>query len=192
MARTKQAVVAVSESAPVSENPHPPELVLTPEEMQAIVEARSRAAVGEGQTGKLAIGELANALVQAIEATRPPTKKTPFNRVKRNPYYPKDGSPRSRFKRPMYHHGLELNPEHLYNEWIDNLNKLKPGIYCGGHIRVTKRRDGGLDIDYPIRTAAQRLKLVNQFGITDFGKLVARLVDERNDPAKYRSLDDDD
>jgi hypothetical protein len=59
-------------------------------------------------------------------------------------------------------------------------------------VRVIKRRDGALDIDYPIKTAAQRLKLVNQFGITSFTGLLQRILDEKTNPAKYRRPDEDD
>lgn len=171
-------------------------LDLSPEEIAAIIEFRKNKAESlthssGGGERSVAISDLAQALITAIETTRPPSKKTPFTRVKKNPYFPTDGSPRAALKRPVFQHGIELNTDHLYNKDIEGLNKVKPGAYCGGWIRVMKRRDGGLDISYPVRTVAQRLKLSN-FGITDFSKLVERLLDERANPAQYRRADDDD
>lgn len=171
-------------------------LSLTPEEIVAVKAARERSVVGESTNqsseARVGVGDLAQALVQAIETTRPPVKKTEATRVKNNPYYPTDGSTRSKLKKVHFQHGLEVNPEHLFNEDIDMLNMLKPGVYCSGHIRVTRRKDRGIDIDYPIKTASQRLRLVNQFGITSFTTLIKRLLDEKADPVKYKLPDDDD
>lgn len=173
------------------------QLELTPEEIKAILAVRSRQtapdAIEEPKPAKepvVGISELAAALVQAIETTRPPQKKTVFNRIKRNPWAPKDGSPKiMSFKRPMFHHGIPINPKTTTNENCKLLDKIKPGTYCNGHITVRKRKDNGYDIDYPVRTAAQRLKL-NQFGITSFESLLQRLIDERSDPKRYAQPED--
>lgn len=168
----------------------PPDIDITPEEMEAIRVIRARKASGaEAQVG---VSELAQALITAIEATRPPSKKTPFTRKAGDPWQNKDGSPKPKLKRTIYQHAIEISPEQLKSEQIELCNKLKPGRYCDGHIRVIKRKDGALDIDYPIKTAAQRLKLVNTFGLRDFTELLQRLVDEKTNPAKYRHPEDDD
>ena len=176
-----------------------PELELTPEEITAIKAIRARQAAGEVEAVEpeppasqaIGIDVLAAALTQALKDAQPVQKKTVANRIKKNPWSPKDGSPKIlKFRRPMYHHGIELNPKKIFNEDCLLLDKIKPGTYCGGWIRVTKRKDNGLDIDYPIRTASQRLKLGSQFGITSFNSILHRIVDERNDPRKYAKPED--
>ena len=181
--------------APNMEQANSDSFQLTPEEMQAILAIRARSLeptpAPEPTDSKFGVQELAQALVGAIEATRPPEKKTVFTRKKLNPWMPKDGSAKIlKFKRPMYHHGIPINPKTTLNENCILLDKVKPGVYCSGYVRVTKRKDGGLDIDYPIRTAAQRLKLGSQFGINSFNQLLQRLVDERADPRRYTPIEE--
>lgn len=134
---------------------------------------------------------LADAFVSAIERTRPKEKKSVFTRKKNTPWSPKNGEPQFKLKRKMFQHGILLDGK-LTNEEINLLNQVKPGHYCDGWIRVSLRKDRGLDIDYPVRTNAQRLKLVNQFGITSFTSLLKRLIDEKANPSKYRRPDDND
>ena len=143
----------------------------------------------EAQVGT---AQLAEALVQAINATKPKAKKTAANRVPQTPWSPKDGSPRLKLKRKMYQHGIPINPEMVTNEVIELLNKIKPGLYCDNWVKVVRRRDKGVDIDYPVRTAAQRLKLVNQFGIRDFKELLQRIITEGNNPKQFKSADEFD
>ena len=185
MARPKKVTVAT-------------DLELTPAEREAILAIRSRvgsapeAATAPAVEPNVGISELAAALVQAIETTRPPTKKTVANRKRGNPWEPKDGSPKLKLKRPFYQHGIEIDPLHLFNETIDRLNKVKPGTYCQGWVKVIKRKDGGYDIDYPVKTAAQRLKLVSQYGISSFDVLLDRLLAEKANPKAYRDPDEED
>jgi hypothetical protein len=135
--------------------------------------------------------ELAKALTEAINAAKPPEKKTPFNRKAQTPWTPKNGEPKAKLRRTMYQHGLLMNPDTVDNETIELLNKLKPGRFLDNFVTVTRRKDYGLDIDYPIRTASQRLKLVNQYRIRDLKELLARCIDEVNDPQKYPQPDKD-
>jgi hypothetical protein len=134
---------------------------------------------------------LADAFVSAIERTRPPEKKTVFTRKEQTPWTPKDGSPKLKMKRVFYQHGIPIG-ENVDNETIALLNQLKPGHYCDGFVRVTLRKDRGIDISYPVRTASQRLKLVNTYGIRSFAELLVRIIDERNFPKKYRKPEDAD
>lgn len=164
---------------------------LSKSEMDAILAAREKLATSKNEPN-VGISELAQALITAIEATRPPAKKNPFNRKKGDPWQNKDGSPKSVLRRKMYQHGMELDAAQLFSEQIDLLNKIKPGRYCDGYVHVIKRKDGGLDVDYPIKTAAQRLKLVNNFGITSFTDLLKRILDEKAEPTKYRHTNDED
>lgn len=137
--------------------------------------------------------ELAQALVQAINAAKPVEKKNPFNRVVRTPWTPKDGGPRLKLKRKVFQHSLPINETRVTNEVIQLLNTIRPGIYLDGYVKVVRRKDRGVDIDYPIKTASQRLRLVNQFGIRNFKELLERIIEEAENPKKFEqpeTLDD--
>lgn len=169
---------------------------LTEEEYAALqalrdtkVEGQKEAAVASDVTASQKA--LADAFVQAIERTRPPEKKTVATRKPNTPWSPKNGEPRTKMKRKFYQHGLLID-EKVTNETIALLNQIKPGSYCEGWVQVKLRKDRGIDVDYPVRTASQRLKLVNQFGIRNFDELLQRIIDERNNPTKYRRPDDID
>lgn len=168
---------------------------LSPEEIQAITELRNaRTQSLQNSTPgapSVAVSDLAQALIQAINATKPPEKKTPFNRKRQGPFETKDGSPKPKLKRVMYQHGVEMNPGTLFPEEIELLNKVKPGTYCEGHVRVIRRKDRSYDIDYPIRTAAQRLKVNNIIGATGLKALLNRLIEEANDPKRFKGPEDD-
>lgn len=140
-----------------------------------------------GEQAEVTVGssELAQALVAAIEAAKPKQKKTAIDRVPLTPWTPTDGSPKLKLRRKMTQHGMILDPDMLHNSTIELLNKLKIGTYMNGTVRVTKRKDNGIDFTYPVKTAAQRLRLVNQFGITDLDSLLRRCVMEAENPKQY-------
>lgn len=140
-----------------------------------------KAVVEEKQS---ATTELAQALVEAINITKPQAKKTISTRAKQTPWTPKDGSPKLKLKRKVYQHGILVDPNKSSNEEIALMNQLKPGSYGDGRIRVIRRKDRGLDIDYSIRTNSQRLKLINDLGVTSFKRLLEILVDEAANPKK--------
>lgn len=192
MAKPRKDKVEVA--VPGTVGPVKPQLTLSDTEIAAILKAREAVGVTNETPASDAAAQqsLAQALITAIEATRPPVKKTVFNRKKGSPWDPKDGSPKPKLKRKMFQHGIEIMPEQVSSEEIDALNKVKPGIYCNGFLRVNKRKDRGLDIDYPVRSNAQRLRLINEFGIRSLTELCARIVDEQNNPTSYKSDVDDD
>ena len=169
------------------------QFALTPEEMAAVLAARTQtvAPAAIAPSGSVDIAALTQALVNAINSTRD-VKVKPYQRKKRNPYYPTDGSPRLTLRRKCLQHGIEFDAEQLYNEDIDALNKIKPGRYCGGHVRVIKRKDGAIDIDYPVRTSSDKLKLLSTFGITSITALLQRILAEKADPVKYKPANEDD
>lgn len=134
---------------------------------------------------------LKTSTVEAIKATKPIEKKTAVTRVPRTPWTPKDGSPKLKLKRKMYQHGLLIDPDMETNETIDLLNKLRPGTFMDGWVKVVRRKDKGIDIDYAIKTASQRLKLVNQFGIRNFNELLQRCIDEAANPKQFKTEDDE-
>ncbi len=139
--------------------------------------------------------QLVSALIQAIQATKPIEKKTVASFKSRGAFNP-DGSPRPKLKRKSYHHGVLLNKDNgkevLTNEEIELFNKIRPGVYCDGDIKVIRRRDRGIDIDYPIKTASQRMKIINNHGIRSFKELLERLILEAENPQNYKKVEDDD
>lgn len=126
--------------------------------------------------------ELAAALVQAINATKAVEKKTIANRKPRTPWTPPDGVARLKLKRKAYQHGMLINDDRLSNDEIALFNKLRPGRFLGGNVTVTRRKDRGIDISYPIKTASQRLKLVNLFGIWNLTGLLEACIHEAQNP----------
>lgn len=128
----------------------------------------------------------------AIESSRPPQRKSQINRKRNTPWTPKDGTPKLKLKVACYQHGLELREERLFNEQIALLNRLRPGIYLDGHVKVIRRRDRGLNIDYPMRTAAQRMRLSAVFGITSLTDLLKRLVEDGDKRPKNVEFDERD
>jgi|JI10StandDraft_1071094.scaffolds.fasta_scaffold124236_4 hypothetical protein len=128
--------------------------------------------------------ELVQAFREAIEATRPPEKKNPFTRKKNTPWTPKDGSPKLKLKRKLFQHSIPVDEEKLTNEQIVLANKLRPGVYFDGWVKVVRRRDKGIDIDYPVRSAQQRLKLSSVYGIRSFTELLQKINDEASRPRK--------
>lgn len=164
-------------------------ITFTPEEVATIMalrEGKVSVATPEGNSQQA----LADAFISAIERTKPPTKKTSANRPRNGPYEPKDGKPKPKLKRAFLHHGVELDPNQLYPREIELLNQIKPGNYSG-NVVVIKRRDRSYDIDYPMRTAAQRMNLVSRLKVTSFESLLERLIAEAADPAKYKGPDED-
>jgi hypothetical protein len=129
------------------------------------------------------IDALARALQQAIEATRPPTPKNIFTRKKGSPWDPKDGTPKAKLKRKMYHHGLLIDEKRVSNEEIERLNKVRPGSYMDGNVQVIRRRDKGIDIRYSIKGQAQKVKLYG-YGVRNFADLCERIIFEQSLPKK--------
>lgn len=141
------------------------------------------------QVGALA-DALAIALERAIKNTKPTEKKNISNRTPGDPWSPKDGSKKLKLKRKAYQHGILLDPDFMNNDTIALWNQLKPGAFCGGHIRVYKRKDGGMDIDYPIKTASQRMLLQSKYRIFSQDDLLRLLIEESKKP-KVEVEDDD-
>lgn len=154
-----------------------------PEEAKAIVAVAKESSVGAS--------ELASALIAAIESTKAPTKKTASSRTPKTPWTPKDGSPKLKAKRRFFQHSLLVDPDMSTNEEIDLMNRVRPGTFLDGTVRIVRRRDKGIDIDYSIKTAAQRLRLVNQFGIRNFKELLERCILEAENPKQFAYRDED-
>lgn len=128
--------------------------------------------------------DLVKALVQAINLTKPVEKKNAGNRKPQSPWDPKDGSKKLKLKRKMYQHAILIDPDMIPNDEIALLNKLKVGRFVDGWVKVFRRKDHGIDIDYPVKTASQRMKLSSQYGIRNFKELLERCIADSALPAK--------
>lgn len=133
---------------------------------------------------------LVQALTLAIQSTKPIEKKNALNRKSGTPWDPKNGVKKLKLKRKIYQHGLEVDPDRETNETIELMNQLRPGSYFDGWVKVVRRRDKGLDIDYPVRNPAQRMKLSSQYGVTSFTNFLTKMIDQAANPAKYADPDD--
>jgi hypothetical protein len=134
--------------------------------------------------------DLVNALVQAIQLTRPVEKKTSVSRKPGSPWDPKDGSKKLKLKRKVYQHSILIDPDFHTNEEIELMNRLKVGRFCDGNVKVYRRKDHGIDIDYPVKTASQRIKLFKYF--TNFKGLLERCIEEAANPRPAESIYDDE
>lgn len=132
---------------------------------------------------------LVKALVQAINITKPKEKKTAASRVPASPWDPKDGSKKLKLKRKMYQHSILIDPDFEDNETIDLMNRLKVGRFCEGWVKVYRRKDHGIDIDYPVKTASQRLKLFRY--ANSFKSLLQRCIEEAANPKPVDQVDED-
>lgn len=140
----------------------------------------------------VAVDALANAMIRAINATKGPEKKNAVNRKPNTPWTPKDGSAKLKLKRKLYQHGIPVDEDTLDNPTVESANKLRPGTFLEGWVKVVRRRDKGIDVDYPFKTASQRLKLVNQFGIRNFKELLDRCIYESENPTQFAVKDWDE
>ena len=147
--------------------------------------------VESAPTKDTSTADLVNALVQAIQLTKPVEKKTAANRKPGSPWDPKDGSKKLKLKRKMYQHGILIDPDVVSNEEIELMNNLKVGRFFGGWVKVYRRKDHGIDIDYPIRTASQRLKLVSTHGVRSFKDLLEKCIEEAAHPRPEAAYDDE-
>jgi hypothetical protein len=173
-------VETVPESTPVVEfNP----ANLTVEQLEALLAAKKG-------TNSNAVAELAAALKSAIEEVRP-VKKNVITRKDITPFNP-TGGPRPKLRRKTLIHGLTVDPDLHYNEEIELLNKVKPGAYCGGFIKVYKRRDKGINIDWPIKTQDQRTRLVTQFHLISLIDILQRCIEEAENPKAFKTEQDDE
>lgn len=135
---------------------------------------------------------LADALVQAINLTKPRAKKTVVNYDPQTPWSPPSGEVKHRLKRKAYQHGILLDDAKLTNEQIDLFNKLRPGVFGNGFFRVTRRRDKGIDLDYPFRTPAQRMRVSSEFGLRDVNEVLQFCIDESLRPKRLEIEDLED
>lgn len=127
----------------------------------------------------------AQAILSATEAVNGPKKKTILTRKSGSPWANKDGSAKPRLRRKMSQHGQAFIEDNLTAGEINALNRIKKaGSYINGFVTVKIRKDRGLDITYPMKTAAQRLKLMNDYGVTSIEQLANRIADEASQPKK--------
>lgn len=128
--------------------------------------------------------KLISALVQAIQLTKPVEKKNAINRKPGSPWDNPDGNKKIKLKRKMFQHGHPMDSDLLDSEEIELLNKLKVGLYFNGWVKVYKRKDSGIDIDYPIKTTSQRMKLLGMLKGEGLKGLLRQCIEEANNPVR--------
>ena len=74
-------------------------------------------------------------------------------------------------------------------EQISLFNRLRPGTYLNGDVVVTRRKDKGINIHYPVRTVSQRMRMVSVHGVRNMTELLQRIVDEQGKPKKLEIED---
>ena len=151
-----------------------------------------KAKVTEPQEATVTVSEagLANAIVTAIEHARP-QKKNAATYKRNTPWTPKNGEPQLKLKRKTYHHSIPVIGK-LTNQEITLFNQIRPGVYMDGKVKVIRRKDRGIDLDYSVRTAAQRLQLINKYGTRNLADLLEKIVEEQERPKKDSDYDDQD
>ena len=167
----------------------PEDLQLSPDEIAAIKSIREKRAAGEPAavtTNDMAL------LIEAIRAGQPKPKVHAYQRKKVCRGCKHEHKHNTPLKRVWYQHGaFELTKEAFCNDTIELLNKVRPGHYCNGLVRVNKRKDRAYDITWPAATVAQRMRVINEAGAT-FNAILQRCIDEAADPKRFKGPDDGD
>lgn len=139
---------------------------------------------------------IARSTTAAIEVARPIPKKNIHTRAKNTPWTTKDEDgkavPKLKLKRKFYQHNIPVDEKIMSNTEIDLANRLKPGQYCDNFVVVKRRQDKGINITYPVKTASQRLKLMNEFGIRSLAELLQTCIAESKAPKKVELEDLED
>lgn len=170
---------------------------LSPAEMQAVLKAREQVSVAppapqqEPAASQSSVDVLAAALIKAINITKPKEKVNAAYRIPKTAWSPKAGEAKVKLKRKSYQHGIPIDPDMISNEEIALLNQLKPGLYCDGWVKVIRRRDRGINIEYPVKTASQRLRLTSQFGVRNLKELLELLIYQAANPKSREEVDAD-
>lgn len=166
-------------------------LQLTPTEIQAVLKARAQTTPVDAAPTQSSVDVLAAALIKAINITKPKEKITAATRIPKTTWSPKPGEIKPKLKRKTYQHGIPIDPDMISPEDVALLNQIKPGLYGDGWIKVIRRRDRGINIEYPVKTAAQRLRLTSQFGIRNLKELCEFIVNQAANPKLRDEVDAD-
>lgn len=136
------------------------------------------------------VSDLANALVQAINLTKPKAKKQPgVDYDPKNPWSPKPGEPRSKLKRKAFFHGMAQGDQWA-NSTIDLFNQLRPGTYINGIVKITRRRDKGINIDWAFKSPEQRMRVLMAGGFTHIDQILQACITEAKVKAATPETDD--
>lgn len=161
----------------------------TPEELEAIKALRERKA--SGAVSGVTYNDMA-ALIEVIRAGQPKAKVHAYQRKKVCQKCHREHKNNTPLKRVWFQHGaFEMTKEQFCNDTIELLNRVKPGHYCKGLVRVMKRKDRAYDLTWPVATVAQRLKVTNEAGDT-LEKILQRCIDEAVNPARFKGPNDED
>jgi hypothetical protein len=126
---------------------------------------------------------IANATTAAINASKPIEKKSIITYKGDTPWH-KAGEAHVKAKRKYYIHSLLIDPDFHSNEEITLLNKVRPGRYLDGFVTVERRRDKGINVQWPIKTPDQKMRLASTYGIITLTQLLQHCIDEAAAPKR--------
>lgn len=136
------------------------------------------------------VSDLAAALVHAINLTKPKAKKQPgVDYDPKNPWAPKLGEARSKLKRKAFIHGIAQGDQWA-NSTIDLFNQIRPGTYVNGLVKITRRRDKGINLDWAFKSPEQRLRVLMAGGFTHIDQLLQACLTEAKTKALTPETDD--
>lgn len=105
-------------------------------------------------------------------------RQIPLTEIKPvSPWNPEGKMVRLSAKRPMYQHGIPLNPLTLTERTIDLFNQIKPGRYFGRKIEVQRFQDGGVNLQWSGKQLDQRIEFYSQFKHID--EILQAIIIER-------------
>jgi len=135
---------------------------------------------------------IAQAMTGANKASKPVEKKTILTYDGITPWSPPKGEKRLKAKRKFHVHSLLVDPDFHSNEEIDLFNKVRPGTYLNGFVKVERRRDKGINISWQIKTPDQKMRLAATYGITSLAQLLQRCIAEAAQPKKIEEASEED
>ena len=171
---------------------------LTPEELEVLKAFRDSKNTPKVAQAPAGVNELVNAFVQAINITKPREKVRPYQRKRICKECGQDHKDNTPLKRAwLQHGGFDMLREQFCNSTIELLNRVKPGVYINGLVKVHKRKDRAYDITWPVRTQALRQRVMDEAAKrTGLGNsldaILQACIDEQRDPRRFRGPDDDD
>jgi hypothetical protein len=133
------------------------------------------------------VADLAQALMLLMNQMRP-QKKTIADRVPGGPFAAPPGKVKLKLKRKMYLHNVPIDDEVLTNAEIEAFNQLRPGKYFNGLVDVSRRRDRGINIEWPFKGSANQMRLQSETRYTDLADLLGKMVAEGSKPKTAETL----
>jgi hypothetical protein len=112
-------------------------------------------------------------------------RQIPINEVRPvSPWNPEGKVTRLQPKRPMYQHGIAINPLTLTEKTIDLFNQIKPGRYYSRQIEVQRYQDGGVNLQWAGAKLDKRIEFYSQFRHID--EVLEGIIKERTEKEAKR------